>query len=280
MIYNLLDSINRSNVYPEQVTVLATYNCATISLDITSDWTEQMVMELPSINFKIYKSDGIIYSSFDIDLDTFEIDSNKGIKASSAYSIPIYDIPQISKISITPMFDNQAIASHNNLVETGIIEGDLWETQTQEFPITIKLDNSNIASGGGSSGGGGGGGGTAEDTSFDNTGTGLSATTVQDALVELLALTNTVSIINLILSSSGWDQNGEYTISNAAIKSTSSLYLDIPDDITKEQYDSIASANINAISQSSGKLVLKAMGDIPTIDLPITLTIQNKNPNI
>jgi hypothetical protein len=274
-VTNFLTKIDRNTEYPIIKSVNAKYNCGTLTLNITDDWSEQMIMELPSINFKIYKSDGSFYSAFSVNMNTFDSNYANGIRKASAYSIPIYDIPSTSIFHITPNFDKNAISSHNNLIETGIEDGELWTSETQEFSITSSFDNDSIVSGGASSGGGGDSG-DASDVTFDNTETGLSATNVQDALVELLSMTNTVSIINYTIRADSWNED-IYTISNSGIKTNSSLYISAPEDITQEQYDALASANLTSSDQTNGSLILRALGDIPTIDIPIIVTIQNPN---
>lgn len=270
----LINSVTRNTEYPIVISVNAKYNCGTLTLGIDEEWSYQMLMELPSINFKIYKSDGSLYQAFSVNMDTFNSNTGGNVISKTSYSIPIYDIPTTSVFHITPMFDKDAISSHNNLIETGIETGELWTTETQTFNLTAKFDNDSIVSGGASSGGGGGGGDSATDVSFDNTGTGLSATNVQDALLELLSMTNTVSIINYTIRADSWNED-LYTISNSGIKTNSSLYISVPEDITQEQYDALASANLTSSDQTNGSLILRALGDIPTIDIPIILTIEN-----
>ena len=67
----LLSSITRSASYPIDVQgIEASSNCGTLQLILGSDWTLQMIHELPAINISIYTSDGAKYLDFDIDMST------------------------------------------------------------------------------------------------------------------------------------------------------------------------------------------------------------------
>lgn len=196
----LINSITRTGTYPKQVPIEAKSNCGTLQLFLNNEWTNQMIHELPSINITIYTPDNSKFLSFDIIMSTVNEELIK-ISPTEPYSIPIYNIPQDCKFSITPLFDNYALQSHNdeiidgnieifNTSDKGIVDSnessylyELWNTATNYFDITIVFDNDNI-----SSGGGGGGGTTptdASDISYDNTTSGLSATNVQTAIDEI-----------------------------------------------------------------------------------------------
>lgn len=202
----LLSSINRTTDYPITVSSTADSHCGTLQLILGSDWTEQMLCELPAINITILTENDSRYLSFDINMTTVNEDyRNKtgGPEPVEPYSLAIYDLPGSFKFSVTPLFDKHALSSHNENVsignipyfqtsDKGIVDTDIdnysseiWDTPTTTFPITIKFDNSNVSSGGSSGGGGGGGASTASDVSYSNTTSGLSATNVQAAIDEI-----------------------------------------------------------------------------------------------
>ena len=45
-------------------------------------------------------------------------------------------------------------------------------------------------------------------------------------------------------------------------------------DITQEQLEALQTANIQDGGQSSGKITLKAFGDVPTVDIPIRVILR------
>ena len=204
----LLSSINRTTDYPITVSSTADSHCGTLQLILGSDWTEQMLCELPAINITILTENDSRYLSFDINMTTVNEDyQNKtgGPEPVEPYSLAVYDLPGSFKFSVTPLFDKHALSSHNENVsignipyfqtsDKGIVDTDIdnysseiWDTPTTTFPITIKFDDSNVSSGGSSGGGGGGGGDTptASNVSYNNTTSGLSATNVQAAIDEI-----------------------------------------------------------------------------------------------
>ncbi len=176
----LLSSIDRTTQYPITVSATADNHCGMLQLILNSDWTEQMIHELPTINISIYTEDGSKYLSFDINMSTVNDElknKDRSLSQIEPYSIAIYDIPKDITFSITPLFDQYAIKAHNDIINDGNIEifetsskgivdtdsdnysSELWTTPTSTFDINIIFDDSNVSSDG-SSGGGGGGGGT------------------------------------------------------------------------------------------------------------------------
>lgn len=201
----LLSSITRTGTYPIDVQgIEASSNCGTLQLILGSDWTLQMIHELPAINISIYTSDGAKYLDFDIDMSTVNSEyrnKERSLEPIEPYSVAIYNIPENFYFKVLPLFDKNALESHNaqidagdvsifNTTEKGIVDSNMseydsekWTTPTSTFDITIVFDNSNISSSGG--GGGGGSTPTAADVTYDGSTSGLTATNVQDAIDEL-----------------------------------------------------------------------------------------------
>ena len=282
----LIDSVTRSTEYPVSALVSVPYNCGTISITLDGKWTNQMIAELPAVGIKIYRGTQV-FSSFGVNLST--VNDWYLDHPTEPYAIPVYDIPATSEFSVTPLFDNYAVSAHNEMEDNGIVsfintdngivtsdEKDIW-TKTDIFNLTIAFDNESISSSGGSGGGGGGSTpGQATKVSFDPTGTGLTATNVQDAIIEVLGKTTTQYATDITLLAANWSGT-QYTVSNSNIKLSSYIYIDIPDNLTQTQYNAVASANLACVNQTSGSVTLEAFGDVPTIDLPITIIVQNKN---
>lgn len=70
------------------------------------------------------------------------------------------------------------------------------------------------------------------------------------------------------LSSSSWS-SGTYTISDSLITASSNQEVLPATTITAAQYNALSKAQIIDGGQSAGKLTLKALGTVPTIDIPI-----------
>jgi hypothetical protein len=291
--YTLLSQVDRTTSYPTKTTVSAPNNCGTLILMINTPFTEQQLCELPSINVRILTGANEVLYNFDILLSTVNTNVNP-LGSIEPYSIPIYDVPQSFKLIAQPIFDNYALSAHNECVECGNVEilqtvngivsqdvsSYLWTTPTQTFDISVYFDNSNVKSGGSSGGGGGGGGGSdqAVDIQYDNSLSGLTATNVQDALTELAEhqSTTTTTEKTITLYATNWT-NGTYQLQDSSIKSNSNVYINVPDGITKEQYDAIAYANIVSVGQSNGYVILSSLRTVPTINVPIRLVVQTSS---
>ena len=81
--------------------------------------------------------------------------------------------------------------------------------------------------------------------------------------------------VNTTLAASGWS-SGVYTISNENITVTCVVEL-LPREnngITQEQFEALAAAMIIGGTQAAGSIQLVALGDVPTIDIPITLIVR------
>jgi hypothetical protein len=94
-----------------------------------------------------------------------------------------------------------------------------------------------------------------------------------DVLKNSKPLANVPTIINIILPVSGWS-SGTYTYNNGAIKADSIITLAPQTGITAEQYNTMTAAQIISSSQTDGSIVVKALGTVPTIDIPVTWIIQ------
>ena len=289
--YELISSVSRSIQYPVSTAVSAPSNCGTLIVMITTPFSYQMLCELPTINVKIYTGTNDILYNFDVNLTTV----NNDITPSGSvepYSVPIYDLPATFKMSVSPMFDKYAISAHNATVECGIVDSlqttngivsqdtssFKWTSETATFPIGVYFDNTNIQSGNNSGGGGGGGGGSssAVDVSYNNSLSGLTSTNVQDAITELAGMATTINTYTktVTLSAANWSTNN-YTINDSDIKADSDIYLNVPSNVTQQQYDALAYANIVPVSQTAGNVYIKALGTVPTIDIPIEMVIRN-----
>ena len=82
--------------------------------------------------------------------------------------------------------------------------------------------------------------------------------------------------INSTITAAGW-RSGKYTFSDSSITSTCVIEL-LPREnggITKTQYESLAGAMIVGGAQATGSIELTALGDVPTIDIPVTVIVRS-----
>lgn len=74
--------------------------------------------------------------------------------------------------------------------------------------------------------------------------------------------------VSTTLYAETWN-NGSYTITNDLITSTSNQEIVTAVGITADQYNALSAAMIVDGGQTAGSLTLKALGTVPTIDIPI-----------
>lgn len=79
--------------------------------------------------------------------------------------------------------------------------------------------------------------------------------------------------VNVTLAYGSWS-GVLYTITNSAIKADKLITLTYPLTITDEQYTALSKAVIRPTAVADGSITLRAMGKVPTIDIPITLVIE------
>ncbi len=84
------------------------------------------------------------------------------------------------------------------------------------------------------------------------------------------------SKVNTTLYASSWSTAKKYTVSNANITATSAVEL-LPREnngITQAQLEALSGAMIVGGTQAAGSIQLVALGDKPTIDIPVTIIIR------
>jgi hypothetical protein len=167
----LVTSFSKLNKYPEYILVSAPDCCGTVSLLLDDNFNSQMCYELPAINIDIYVELNGRLSLYKERALILHTDINKPNK-----TYMLLDIPQNCYFAITPLFDNNALRSHNEMVSVfnsntkwktspgniskeeyeandgyiySINEDEYWDTDNTEFNITMIFDNDNIKAGGG-----------------------------------------------------------------------------------------------------------------------------------
>ena len=73
------------------------------------------------------------------------------------------------------------------------------------------------------------------------------------------------------------DAKGEYRISNATITKDSEVHISLPDDISIDEYNAIAFANVTVEKQMNGYIILKILGQKPSIPMRFEVTVRNGN---
>ena len=82
--------------------------------------------------------------------------------------------------------------------------------------------------------------------------------------------------VNTTLYASSWSAAKKYTLSNSNITATSAVEL-LPREnngITQAQMEALSGAMIVGGTQAAGSIQLVALGDVPTIDIPVTIIIR------
>lgn len=82
--------------------------------------------------------------------------------------------------------------------------------------------------------------------------------------------------VNTTLSASGWSAAKKYTLSNSNITATSAVEL-LPREnngITQAQMEVLSGAMIVGGTQVDGSIQLVALGDVPTVDIPVTIIVR------
>ena len=83
---------------------------------------------------------------------------------------------------------------------------------------------------------------------------------------------STYTSVNVTLASSSWDSSTNvYTISNSKVTATSLQVVVPATGITDTQLAALQSANIQDYGQDAGHMYLKAYGDLPSVDVPVTV---------
>ena len=136
--------IKRSDKYVDY-NISATNNRGYITID-TSDWINKpwMFYELPALKFEIYtETEGelVKYQNFSREIRTYNpVYSPLGVLN---VTIDIRNVPEEFILRITPIFDNDAIAARNMLIENGIENGDVWgsdqDVPTQLFNLDLEF---------------------------------------------------------------------------------------------------------------------------------------------
>ena len=136
--------IKRSDKYVDY-NISATNNRGYITI-YTSDWINKpwMFYELPALKFEIYtETNGelVKYQNFSREIRTYNpVYSPLGVLN---VTIDIRNVPEEFILRITPIFDNDAIAARNMLIENGIENGDIWGSDqgvpTQLFNLDLEF---------------------------------------------------------------------------------------------------------------------------------------------
>lgn len=82
--------------------------------------------------------------------------------------------------------------------------------------------------------------------------------------------------VNTTLYASSWSTAKKYTLSNSNITATSAVEL-LPREnngITQAQLEALSGAMIVGGTQAAGSIQLVALGDVPTIDIPVTIIVR------
>lgn len=85
----------------------------------------------------------------------------------------------------------------------------------------------------------------------------------------------TAKIIETTLLSTGWNEK-QYTLTSDLITENNYISISFGKNISLEQYDCLAKAKIICITQVDGQIIIKSLGTVPNIDIPIIMVIEGE----
>ena len=85
----------------------------------------------------------------------------------------------------------------------------------------------------------------------------------------------TAKIIETTLLSTGWNEK-QYTLTSDLIKENNYISISFGKNISLEQYDCLAKAKIICVTQADGQIIIKSLGTVPNIDIPIIIVIEGE----
>ena len=88
----------------------------------------------------------------------------------------------------------------------------------------------------------------------------------------------TAKIIETTLLSTGWNEK-QYTLTSDLIKENNYISISFGKNISLEQYDCLAKAKIICVTQVDGQIIIKSLGTVPNIDIPIIIVIEGEQIN-
>ena len=98
---------------------------------------------------------------------------------------------------------------------------------------------------------------------------------IQNGFTKLFSSKSTT--LSVTLNASGWTGTNapfSYVINNSAFTATNNIELVMPGNVTQQHVEAYQSAMILNGTQSSGSITLKAWGDKPTINLPLSIIVR------
>ena len=85
----------------------------------------------------------------------------------------------------------------------------------------------------------------------------------------------TAKIIETTLLSTEWNEN-QYALTSDLIKENNYISISFGKNISLEQYDCLAKAKIICVTQVDGQIIIKSLGTVPNIDIPIIIVIEGE----
>lgn len=76
-----------------------------------------------------------------------------------------------------------------------------------------------------------------------------------------------------VLYANLWDANKEQEITVTGLTAYSNGIVGLPQDVTDEQYEVACDANLKVSGQTDDTLTIKAMGEVPDIDIPVSIVL-------
>lgn len=216
---------------------------------------------------------GIVDNAEKVNGHTVEAD----VPASAAFTDTTYSQASASVTGIAKMYGATGTATDGSMTQKAITDAiisaaykgvtiDSEMSDSSENPVqnkTVKkyIDNQS----------------SELSTELNSVKTSVSDNTSKIAANTSAIAKNTAKLVtttkSLTLSSSGWN-SGTYTISDSLITATSNQEIIPALDITADQLKALQKAMLIDGGQTTGSLTLKALGTVPTIDVPIRIILR------
>lgn len=82
------------------------------------------------------------------------------------------------------------------------------------------------------------------------------------------------TIIDFICEANKWSEDKTYTIENNKIFDKNIIRLTLQNNIDEPVFDAVAAAKLVATEQKKGSITIKALGEKPILDIPMTMIIE------
>lgn len=81
------------------------------------------------------------------------------------------------------------------------------------------------------------------------------------------------SAVSASLAADGWNDNKQQTVAVAGLGADQNGIVSMSPNLTAEQYDAVVAAKIYLSAQSAGSLTFTCRGEVPTVNIPVSIIL-------